>query len=56
MHAKPDLVIHPVRIRIAGAVVARPMNTGQIAAALPDVPLATLYRHDGCSPGTGYST
>lgn len=45
MRSKGDLVIHPVRLRIAGAVVARPMNTGQIAAALPDVPPATLYRH-----------
>ena len=45
MRSKAEAVIHPVRLRIAGALLARPMNTREIAAALPDVPAATLYRH-----------
>lgn len=45
MRSKAEAVIHPVRLRIAGALLARPMNTRQIAAALPDVATATLYRH-----------
>ena len=45
MRSKAEAVIHPVRLRIAGALLARPMNTQQIAAALADVPPATLYRH-----------
>jgi len=44
MITKSELVIHPVRMRILGALSARPMTTKQLAAALPDVPQATLYR------------
>jgi hypothetical protein len=45
VRSKAEVVIHPVRLRIAGALLAQPMNTQQIAGALPDVPPATLYRH-----------
>jgi hypothetical protein len=44
MRTRAELVIHPVRLRVCAALVARPMNTRQIGAALPDVPPATLYR------------
>lgn len=44
MSTKAELVIHPVRMRILSALAARPMNTRQLAEALPDVPQATLYR------------
>lgn len=44
MITKADLVIHPVRMRILGALAARSMTTKQLASALPDVPQATLYR------------
>lgn len=41
---RAEIVIHPVRLRVCAALVARAMNTREIAAALPDVPIATLYR------------
>jgi DNA-binding transcriptional ArsR family regulator len=44
MIPKPELVIHPVRLRILGALAARPMTTKQIASVLLDIPQATLYR------------
>ena len=44
MRTRSKLVIHPVRMRILGALAARPMTTKQLAGALPDVPQATLYR------------
>jgi DNA-binding transcriptional ArsR family regulator len=42
--SRTDLIIHPVRLRIVSALAARPMTTRQLAAALPDVAQATLYR------------
>ena len=40
-----DVVLHPVRLRIAQAFLgARALTTGQLADALADVPTATLYR------------
>jgi DNA-binding transcriptional ArsR family regulator len=44
MIQKSELVIHPVRLRILGALAARPMTTKQLASVLLDVPQATLYR------------
>ena len=44
MIRKSELVIHPVRMRILSVLASRPMTTKQLAAALPDVPPATLYR------------
>jgi DNA-binding transcriptional ArsR family regulator len=41
----PSLILHPVRLRIVQAVAARPLTTAEVAASLPDVPQATLYRH-----------
>jgi DNA-binding transcriptional ArsR family regulator len=39
------LIFHPVRIRIITALWAAEMTTGEIAEAVPGVPLTSLYRH-----------
>ena len=44
---KPDLLLHPIRLRIVLALSRRRMTAHQIGAALGDVPQATLYRHLG---------
>jgi hypothetical protein len=42
---RADLVLHPVRLRILLAFLGgRRLTPQQVAAALPDVPQATLYR------------
>ena len=41
---KSDLLLHPVRMRLVTELAGRQMTPGQLAAALPDVPQATLYR------------
>jgi DNA-binding transcriptional ArsR family regulator len=44
--ATADLILHPVRLRIVRAFLGgRPLTTIALAAALADVPAATLYRH-----------
>ena len=46
MHdGKIDLVLHPVRMRILLALVDRTLTVRDLAAELPDVAQATLYRH-----------
>ncbi len=41
-----DLILHPVRLRIIRALLGgRRMTTAELAAELPDVATATLYRH-----------
>src|SRR5262252_5573749 len=41
-----DLLLHPVRLRIVQAFLGdRALTTGDLAAELPDVPAASLYRH-----------
>lgn len=42
---RADLLLHPVRIRIVQASVGREVTTADLAAALPDLATATLYRH-----------
>lgn len=44
MIKKPELVIHPVRMRVLAVLASRSMTTKELAGALPDVPPATLYR------------
>ncbi|MEU9508751.1 helix-turn-helix domain-containing protein [Micromonospora sp. NPDC048170] len=44
-HRWSDLALHPVRIRILRTVAGTRRTTRDLAAALPDVPQATLYRH-----------
>ncbi|MGB7538519.1 MAG: helix-turn-helix domain-containing protein [Anaerolineales bacterium] len=41
----PDLVFHPVRMRIITAVSGRQVTTRQLLEAIPEIPQATLYRH-----------
>ncbi len=43
--ARPDTIMHPIRIRIVLAVQSRRLTAAQIHRLLPDVPLPTLYRH-----------
>ena len=44
--SRADLIIHPVRIRIIGALIdGRHMTTQEISECLRDVPPASLYRH-----------
>ena len=43
---RANLVLHPVRLRIILTFAGHPRLTPkQVAAALPDVPQATIYRH-----------
>ena len=42
---RADILMHPIRIRIALAVQSRRLTTAQIHRLLPDVPMPTLYRH-----------
>ena len=42
---KEDLLLHPVRLRILLAVGGREATAQQLAAELPDIPQATLYRN-----------
>jgi hypothetical protein len=43
---KADLIIHPVRLRIIQSFGAdRRLTAQQVAATLPDIPHASLYRH-----------
>ncbi len=46
--ASADLLLHPVRLRVVQALLGdRELTTGDLHAELPDVPVATLYRHVG---------
>lgn len=42
---KPDVLLHPVRLRIVLAIAGEELTTAQIGEHLADVPPATLYRH-----------
>jgi DNA-binding transcriptional ArsR family regulator len=42
-----NLIVHPIRQRIFGALAGRQLTTEQIAKLLDDIPPATLYRHIG---------
>ena len=42
----PDLILHPVRMRVLLALASGvPIAVSEIHDQMPDVPLATLYRH-----------
>ena len=44
--ASADLLLHPVRLRIVKAFLGdRALTTRELAAELPDVPAASIYRH-----------
>lgn len=42
---RPDLLLHPVRLRIVLATSGHEQTTAQLSELLSDVPPATLYRH-----------
>ncbi len=50
---RSDLVLHPVRLRIVLASSGRDVTTADLAADLPDVPQASLYRHIGILADAG---
>lgn len=44
--SQADLLLHPVRLRVLQLMLGgEEMTTAEIAARLPDVPTASLYRH-----------
>ncbi len=43
--SKTKAILHPVRARILVTLNDRPLTPRRIAAALPDIPLGTVYRH-----------
>lgn len=43
--SKTDILLHPIRMRIVMSLAGRQLTPLQLAAFLPDVPQATLYRH-----------
>lgn len=46
VRTKPDLLLHPVRLRIIQALAgARRLTLRELGAELEDVPQASLYRH-----------
>ena len=52
--ATADLLLHPVRLRIVQALLGdRALTTGDLHVELPDVPVATLYRHVGVLADAG---
>ncbi|MGY1826904.1 MULTISPECIES: helix-turn-helix domain-containing protein [unclassified Blastococcus] len=49
-----DLLLHPVRLRVVQAFLGdRTLTTGELRSALPDVPVASLYRHVGVLADAG---
>ncbi|SFL33407.1 helix-turn-helix domain-containing protein [Geodermatophilus ruber] len=52
--ATAGLLLHPVRLRIVQAFLGdRTLTTADLRAELPDVPVATLYRHVGVLADAG---
>lgn len=45
LSSRLELMFHPVRVRILIEADRREVTAGQIGAAMPDVPPASLYRH-----------
>ena len=48
-----DLILHPVRLAVIGALGNGQLTTAQLAERLPAVPQATLYRHVARLAGAG---
>lgn len=44
-NSQPDLILHPIRMRIIQALAGEQLTPQQLAEKLIDVPQATLYRH-----------
>jgi hypothetical protein len=52
--ASADLLLHPVRMRVVQAFLGeRTLTTAGLHEELPDVPMATLYRHVGLLADAG---
>src|SRR3954447_4169397 len=52
--ARGELLLHPVRLRVVQAFLGdRTLTTADLRAELPDVPVATLYRHIGVLADAG---
>lgn len=41
----PSVLLHPVRLQIVQALLGEELTTHQLHERLPEVPIATLYRH-----------
>src|SRR3954452_20086993 len=55
--ASADLLLHPVRLRIVQAFLGgRTLTTAEVRSELPDVPVASLYRHVGLLADAGVLT
>jgi hypothetical protein len=55
--ATADLLLHPVRLRIVQAFLGdRTLTTADLHSLLPDVPVASLYRHVGVLADAGVLT
>ncbi len=55
--ASADLLLHPVRLRLVQAFLGdRTLTTTDLRADLPDVAVATLYRHVGVLADAGVLT
>ena len=50
---KADLLFHPVRLQVVTALGNHRMTAGQLAEAIPGIPLTTLYRHINALVGGG---
>ena len=44
---RADLLLHPVRIRIAQAAAGQELTMKELSDEIPDVPTSSLYRHVG---------
>jgi hypothetical protein len=51
-----DLLLHPIRWRIAQALIGRRLTTAELHEALPDVPTTSLYRQVATLVGAGVLT
>jgi DNA-binding transcriptional ArsR family regulator len=45
MATRAEVLLHPVRIRIAQAVSGRELTTKELAEEMSDVPTSSIYRH-----------
>jgi hypothetical protein len=51
-----ELLLHPIRWRIAQALIGRSLTTAELHEALPDVPTTSLYRQVATLVGAGVLT
>jgi DNA-binding HxlR family transcriptional regulator len=51
-----DVLVHPIRWRIAQRALGREVTTTELKRDLPDIPTTTLYRHVAALIDAGYLT